>query len=124
MAATTLAAAAVAGDTNIKVTSVTNMVVGEKVAVDVGFDNVEYRHDHRGRHRRRDGTGVTLDSRSRSAHASRRSPVQDLGSGITLTSALAYAHPVTARVINTSSLGTGITLIGSARPRPTPTARR
>ena len=36
--------------------------------------------------------------------------MQDVGSGITLTSSLSSPHKVTARVIDTSKLGTGITL--------------
>ena len=107
--ATTLAAAAAAGDTNIKVASVTNMVVGEKVAVDAGFDNAEYRLITAVGTAGAAGTGVTLDSALSGAHAS-GNPVQDVGSGITLSSALANAHRVTARVVDTSALGTGITL--------------
>jgi len=107
--ATTLAAAAAAGDTNIKVASVTNMVAGEKVAVDVGFPNAEYRLITAVGTAGAAGTGVTLDAPLSVAHAS-GNPVQDIGSGITLTSALPNAHPVTARVIDTSALGTGITL--------------
>jgi hypothetical protein len=107
--ATTLAAAAAAGDTNIKVASVTNMVVGEKVAVDVGFDNVEYRTITAVGTAGAAGTGVTLDAPLSGAHAS-GNPVQDVGSGVTLSSALTAAHRVTARVVDTSKLGTGITL--------------
>lgn len=107
--ATTLAAAAAAGDTNIKVASVTNMVVGEKVAVDVGFDNVEYRLITAVGTPGAAGTGVTLDAPLAGAHAS-GNPVQDVGSGVTLTSALPNPHRVTARVVDTSKLGTGITL--------------
>ena len=107
--ATTLAAAAAAGDTVIKVASVANMVVGEKVAVDAGFDNAEYRLITAVGTAGAAGTGVTLDSPLSGAHAS-GNPVQDVGSGITLASALANAHRVTSRVIDTSALGTGITL--------------
>src|SRR5689334_15849242 len=107
--ATTLAAAAAAGDTNIKVASVTNMVVGEKVAVDVGFDNAEYRIITAVGTAGAAGTGVTLDSPLSGPHGS-GNPVQDVGSGITLSSALGNSHPVTARVIDTSAPGTGITL--------------
>ena len=59
------------------------MVVGEKVAVDAGFDNVEYRLITAVGTAGAGGTGVTLDSALSGAHAS-GAPVQDLGSGITL----------------------------------------
>ena len=85
------------------------MVVGEKVAVDAGFDNAEYRLITAVGTAGAAGTGVTLDSALSGAHAS-GNPVQDVGSGITLSSALANAHRVTARVVDTSALGTGITL--------------
>jgi hypothetical protein len=116
--ATTLAAAAATGDTNIKVASVTNMVVGEKVAVDVGFDNAEYRTITAVGTAGAAGTGVTLDAPLSGAHAS-GNPVQDVGSGVTLSSAITSAHRVTARVVDTSKLGTGITLtapLSSAHP--------
>lgn len=107
--ATTLAAAAAAGDTNIKVASVNNMVAGEKIAVDVGFDNAEYRTITAVGTSGAGGTGVTLDSALSGAHAS-GNPVQDLGSGIAISPALASSHAATLRVIDTSALGTGITL--------------
>ena len=50
--ATTLAAASTAGDTNIKVTSVTGMTAGHLIRVDTGA-NLELAHDPDGRHRRR-----------------------------------------------------------------------
>jgi hypothetical protein len=112
--ATTLAAAASAGDTNIKVTSVgtpTNptFVVGEKVAVDVGFGNVEYDTVTSVGTAGATGTGIGLATALTAAHAA-GDPVQDLGSGITLTAGLPNGHPTGARVIDTSALGTGITL--------------
>jgi len=107
--ATTLAAAVAAGDTNIKVTSVTTFVVGDKVAIDAGFGNVEYRTVTSVGTAGAAGTGIGLDSPVSAAHAS-GDPVQDVGSGVTLTSALSSAHSVTARVVDTSKQGTGITL--------------
>ncbi len=114
--ATTLAAAAAAGDTNIKVTAVTAgnppqpiFVVGDKVAVDVGFGNVEYNTVTSVGTAGAGGTGIDLSTPLSGAHAS-GNPVQDLGSGITLTAGLLNAHPSGARVIDTSALGTGITL--------------
>ena len=107
--ATTLAAAAVAGDTNIKVASVTNMVAGERIAIDVGFPNVEYNTITSVGTAGAAGTGVVLATPLAAGHAS-GNPVQDIGSGITLTAGLPNAHPVGARVIDVSALGTGITL--------------
>jgi hypothetical protein len=107
--ATTLAAAAGAGDTNIKVASVANMVVGETVAIDVGFDNAEYRTITAVGTAGSGGTGITLASPLANAHQNGAS-AQDLGSGVTLTAPLTGAHPVGGRVVNTSSLGTGVTL--------------
>jgi hypothetical protein len=107
--ATTLSAAASAGDTNIKVNSVTNMVAGENIAIDAGFQNVDYGKITAVGTAGAAGTGVTLQSPLAFTHAAAAS-AQDLGSGITLTSALAFAHAATARVINASALGTGITV--------------
>jgi PKD domain len=112
--ATTLAAAASAGDTNIKVTAVASggnpiFVVGDKVAVDVGFGNVEYDTVTSVGTAGATGTGIGLATPLSAAHAS-GDPVQDLGSGITLTAGLPNAHPSGARLIDTSALGTGITL--------------
>jgi len=107
--ATTLAAAANPGDTNVKVTSVTNMVVGERLAIDVGFSQQEFDPITAVGTAGSGGTGVTLANPLASAHVSGAS-IQDLGSGVTLSTPLSAAHPVGARVVNTSSLGTGITL--------------
>lgn len=108
-AATTLAADAATGDTNIKVTSVTNMVVGERVLIDGGFSNQEFDPITSVGTAGPGGTGVTLANPLAGPHATGAS-AQDLGSGVTLTAPLSAAHVVGARVINTSSLGTGITL--------------
>jgi hypothetical protein len=107
--ASSLSTAANVGDTNIKVASVTNMVLGERVAIDAGFSNVEYRTITAVGTAGSAGTGLTLDSGLSSAHAS-AATVQDLGSGITLSTAATFTHPTGGRVINTSSPGTGITL--------------
>jgi hypothetical protein len=107
--ATTLAADAAAGSTNLKVASVTNMVVGEKIVVDPGFPFAQYSRITAVGSAGAGGTGVTIANALTSAHASGAS-VQDLGSGITLTGAVAHAHDATSRVIDTSALGTGITL--------------
>src|SRR3954447_20474972 len=107
--ATTLAAPVAAGATNVKVASAANMVVGEKVAVDAGFDNAEFRLITAVGTAGAGGTGVTLDSALTGAHAI-GNPIQDVGSGITLSAPLDNAHRVTSRVIDSSALGTGITL--------------
>jgi hypothetical protein len=107
--ATTLAAAAAAGDTNIKVAAVNNIVAGETIAVDVGFPNVEYDKVTAVGTAGAAGTGVTLQNPLTGAHGS-GNPVQDIGSGITLNNSLTFPHLVTAHVIDTSALGTGITL--------------
>ena len=107
--ATTLSAAASAGDTNIKVASVTNMVAGERIGIDAGFQNVEYGKIAAVGTAGAGGTGVTLQSPLSFAHAG-GAAAQDLGSGITLTSPLSFAHAATAHVINASALGTGITV--------------
>jgi hypothetical protein len=85
------------------------MVVGEKVAVDVGFPNVEYDTITSVGTAGAAGTGIGLSTPLTGAHGS-GNPVQDIGTGITLGSPLSFAHLVTARVIDTSALGTGITL--------------
>ena len=107
--ATTLAAAAAAGDTNIKVACVTNMVVGENDRGRRPGSERRVRHDRRGRHRRAPPARASRSSPLTIAHAS-GAPAQDLGSGVTLTAPLSSAHPSGARVVDTSALGTGITL--------------
>src|SRR5262249_5769087 len=98
---TTLAAATVAGATDIKVASVTGMAAGDPIVVDgeartiatVGTAGAT-------------GTGVTLTAALTNAHAS-GAAVQDLGTGVTFTPALAAAHASGAAVL---APGTGITL--------------
>ena len=55
-----------AGDTNIKVASVTNMVAGESIAIDAGFQNVDYGKIAAVGTAGAAGTGVTLQSPLRS----------------------------------------------------------
>jgi hypothetical protein len=112
--ATSLAADASAGDTNIKVAAVTSrgnpiFFVGDRIAVDVGFDNVEYRTITAVGTAGSGGTGISLDSPLSAPHAN-GDPVQDIGSGITLADPVTFEHPVGVHVIDTSNLGTGITL--------------
>jgi PKD domain-containing protein len=85
------------------------MVVGERIAIDAGFPNVEYRTITAVGTAGAAGTGVTLSSPLATTHAS-GAPTQDLGSGIALTAGLASSHLSGAHVVDTSALGTGITL--------------
>lgn len=101
--ATTLAAASSAGDTNIKVTSVSNMVAGEAISVDSGA-NVEYRTIQTVGTAGSGGTGVTLTAALTNAHAS-GAAARDLGSGVTLTAALGKAHALAAPVLDISTGG-------------------
>jgi hypothetical protein len=105
--ATTLAAASSAGDTNIKVASVTNMVAGEAISVDSGA-NVEYRTIQTVGTAGSGGTGVTLTSGLANAHAS-GAAARDLGSGVTLTAPLAKAHALAAPVLDISTGGVTLT---------------
>jgi hypothetical protein len=105
--ATTLAAAAAAGATNIKVASVTNMVVGEAISVDTGA-NVEYDRIAAVGTAGAAGTGVTLATPLTLAHASGVA-ARDLGSGVTTTAGLTMAHAAGAGLIDAST-GTGLTL--------------
>jgi hypothetical protein len=66
---TTTAAPAAAGDTNVKVADVTNLAAGEPVFIDTGA-NIEYDAIQSVGTAGADGTGVTLASPLRSAHAS------------------------------------------------------
>jgi len=113
---TTLAAAANAGDTNIKVAAVTGnnntplFVVGEPLAItEVTGGGAELRTIASIGTAGASGTGVTLTAPLSQAHGL-GATVQDTGAGITLTSPLANGHLATSRVVDTSNLGTGITL--------------
>ena len=105
--ATTLAAAANAGDTNIKVASVTNMVAGEAISVDSGA-NVEYRTIQSVGTSGSGGTGVTLTAPLTNAHASLVG-ARDLGSGVTLTAPLGKAHALSAVLLDISTGGVTLT---------------
>jgi hypothetical protein len=102
---TTLAAASSAGDTNIKVTSVTGLLVGASLTVDMGA-NAENRTIVAVGTPGSAGTGVTVVPALISAHAS-AAAVTQLGSVITFTAPLASAHASGAALLQ---LGTGVTL--------------
>ena len=90
--ATTLAAAASAGDTNIKVASVANMNAGEPVRLEAfGDSNQEFATIESVGTAGADGTGVTLTTPLSKAHASGVA-AQDLGTGVTLAAPLQRAH--------------------------------
>ena len=110
-AATTLAADASVGDTNIKVSSTSGgrWVVGEKVAVDIGSADVEYNTVAVVGSSGSGGSGITLSTPLAKAHSAGAS-TSDLGSGITLGAALASAHALGAEVADPGAVGTGITL--------------
>ena len=88
--ATTLAAASLVGDTNIKVTSVTNMVAGEPITVDTGGNQETGTIQSVGTSGA-GGTGVTLVNPLTLAHAN-GAAAQDIGTGVTFSPALAFAH--------------------------------
>ncbi len=90
--ATTLAAAASAGDTNIKVASVTNMTAGEPVRLEaVGDAQQEIATIQTVGTAGATGTGVTLTAPLTAAHASGVA-AQDLGTGITLAAPVTKPH--------------------------------
>jgi hypothetical protein len=90
--ATTLAAAASAGDSNIKVASVSNIVAGEPIRLETsGNSNQEFATVDTVGTAGATGTGVTLSAPLTSDHASGVA-AQDLGSGITLAAPIQKAH--------------------------------
>ena len=90
--ASTLSAAAAAGDTNIKVASVTNMTAGEPVRLEAAGDAAqEFATIQTVGTAGATGTGVTLTAPLTGAHASGVA-AQDLGSGITLAAPVQKAH--------------------------------
>ncbi len=90
--ASTLSAAAAAGDTNIKVASVANMVAGEPIRLETfGDAKQEFATIQTVGTAGATGTGVDLTAPLTAAHASGVA-AQDLGSGITLATPLAKAH--------------------------------
>ncbi len=92
---TTLAAAAAAGDTVIKVASTRDMVVGHRIAIDTGA-NQEFATIAAIGTTGAGGTGVTLAQPLAKAHATGAS-AGDVGTGLTLSTPLAsdYAAGVT-----------------------------
>ena len=127
-AATTLAAAASVGATNIKVTSTSGDVVGQYLMIDTASKletdqivtigttgsggtgvtlatGLLYAHAS-GASVRDEGTGVTLTSGLVNAHAS-GAAARDAGTGVTLTSGLVNAH---ASGVAVRDEGTGVTL--------------
>jgi hypothetical protein len=90
--ATTLAAAASAGDTTVKVASVANMTAGEPIRLEaLGDANQEFGTIQSVGTAGADGTGVTLADPLTKAHAS-GAAAQDLGTGVTLAAPLQKAH--------------------------------
>jgi hypothetical protein len=90
--ASTLAAAAAAGDTNIKVASVTNMRAGEPIRLEpLGDANQEFATIQSVGTAGADGTGLTLSAPLTAAHAS-GAAAQDLGTGVTLAAPLQKSH--------------------------------
>jgi beta-glucosidase len=101
----TLSAAANPGDTNIKVSSVTGMVVGHLIRIDTGA-SLEIGTIGTVGTSGATGTGITLTGPLTLAHAL-GAAAQDLGTGVTLTAPLTLAHEFGAAVLDP---GTGITL--------------
>jgi hypothetical protein len=90
--ATTLAAAASAGDSTIKVASVTNIAAGEPIRLEAaGSSDQEFATVQTVGTAGATGTGVTLSAPLTKAHASGVA-AQDLGSGITLAAPIEKAH--------------------------------
>ncbi len=90
--ATTLASAASAGDSNIKVASVTNIVAGEPIRLEpLGDSNQEFATVESVGTAGAGGTGVTLTAPLTNAHANGVA-AQDLGSGVTLAAPVQKAH--------------------------------
>jgi hypothetical protein len=90
--ATTLASAASAGDSNIKVASVTNIVAGEPIRLETfGDSKQEFATVATVGTAGATGTGITLSAPLKSAHAS-GAAAQDLGSGVTLAAPLQKSH--------------------------------
>jgi hypothetical protein len=113
-----LAADAKAGATNIKVTSVTNIAVGDKIRLDIdsnghGIETVTVKHvgtqaarGRRGGGGADAGTGLDLEEPLKFNHAS-NIPFSARGTGITFKPATAFVHASNEPVL---PLGTGITL--------------
>ena len=90
--ATTLASAASAGDSNIKVASVTNIVAGEPLRLEASGNSAqEFATVGTVGTAGATGTGITLTAPLKAAHASGVA-AQDLGSGITLAAPVQSDH--------------------------------
>src|SRR4051794_29357079 len=96
--ASTLAAAAAAGDTTIKVASVANMVAGEGIRLEsTTATNQEFAVIQSVGTAGATGTGITLSAPIKGAHAN-GVQAQDLGAGIILAAPLQQAHPAGSTV--------------------------
>jgi hypothetical protein len=108
-----LGADAPAGSTNIKVTNVANISVGDKIRLDIdsvghGIETVTVTHVGTASNRgtQTPGTGLDLASPLKFNHAANM-PFSDRGTGISFQPATAFAHSSNEPV---QPLGTGITL--------------
>ena len=115
-----LSADAKAGDTNIKVSSVANISVGDKIRLDIdsqghGIETVtvtrvgtqSVRNSFNGPLKENElGTGLDIATPLKFTHAANL-PFSNRGTGITFTPATAFAHSSNEPVV---PLGTGITL--------------
>src|SRR4051794_12544816 len=96
--ASTLAAAAAAGDTTIKVASVANMVAGEGIRLETTTaTNQEFAVIKTVGTAGATGTGITLSTPLKGAHAN-NAQAQDLGAGIVLAAPLQSDHSAGATV--------------------------
>ena len=108
-----LASEALAGSTNIKVTNVANISVGDKIRLDIdsmghGIETVTVTHvgTASGRGAQTPGTGLDLAEPLKFNHAANL-PFSDRGTGISFKPATAFVHMSNEPV---QALGTGITL--------------
>ncbi len=103
---TTLSVAASAGATNIHTATVTNISAGDTVTLNLGATSQETTTGHGRRHvrhrRGRPHPGARAHLRARGTES-----VQDLGTGVTVSPALTFAHAAGATVFDA---GTGVTL--------------
>ncbi len=105
---TTLAAAANAGDTNIKVGSVTGLAPGRTLTVDYGGANPETVTVTTVGTSGAGGTGVTFTPALAFAHAA-GAAVQDPGTGVTFSPALTKSHVLGAPTANAAAPMVGAT---------------
>jgi hypothetical protein len=108
-----LGAEALAGSSNIKVTNVANISVGDKIRLDIdsvghGIETVTVTHvgTPASRGAVDKGTGLDLAAPLKFNHAANM-PFSDRGTGISFTPATAFAHQSNEPI---QALGTGITL--------------